>query len=126
MNVAFLMTSNPACCTPDTGLPVVARMMVDRDCGEIPVLESDENKIPIGVITDRDIVCRSVAKDMNPLEMRVSDCMTKPAFTVRRRSIGRRRVQNTRNKSDSRLPFVAERVGSWCIVSLPTLPWRCR
>ncbi len=27
------MTPDPACCTADTSLPEVARMMVDKDCG---------------------------------------------------------------------------------------------
>ena len=37
---------------------------------------------PVGVITDRDIVCRILAKGKNPLEMRAKDCMSKPAITV--------------------------------------------
>src|SRR5436190_24388934 len=79
MQVKEVMTTDPACCAPDTPLPEVAKMMVDNDCGEIPVLE---NKIPIGVITDRDIVCRIVANNINPLESRAADCMSKPIVTV--------------------------------------------
>ena len=82
MQVKEVMTANPACCTPNNALPEVARMMVDNDCGEIPVVENQERKIPVGVITDRDIVCRAVAKDKNPLELKVRDCMTKPIVTV--------------------------------------------
>ena len=78
MQVKDVMTANPACCTPNNALPEVARMMVDNDCGEIPVVENQEKKIPVGVITDRDIVCRAVANDKNPLELKVKDCMTKP------------------------------------------------
>ena len=59
-------------------------MMVDHDCGEIPVVESKERKRPIGVITDRDIVCRTVAKGLNPLDLTVADCMTTPCVTVTR------------------------------------------
>ena len=73
MNVEDIMTRNPVCCTPDSGLRDVAQMMVDCDCGEIPVVESFESLIPVGVITDRDIVCRVVAKGMNPLEKPVSE-----------------------------------------------------
>jgi CBS domain-containing protein len=82
MQVKDVMTANPACCTPNNALPEVARMMVDNDCGEIPVVENQERKIPVGVITDRDIVCRAVAKDKNPLELKAADCMTKPIVTV--------------------------------------------
>lgn len=82
MQVKDVMTPNPACCTADTGLQEVAKLMVDNDCGEIPVVESKETKLPIGVITDRDIVCRSVAKGTNPLDLTAADCMSKPCVTV--------------------------------------------
>ena len=75
MHVKDIMTPDPAVCTPDTGLPAVAQMMVDNDCGEIPVVENMRNRLPVGVITDRDITCRTVARGLNPLEMIASDCM---------------------------------------------------
>ncbi len=82
MQVKELMTADPACCTSQTGLQEVAQMMVDNDCGEIPVVENKETKLPIGVITDRDIVCRTVARGLNPLDLTVADCMSKPCATV--------------------------------------------
>jgi len=82
MNVKDMMTRDPVCCTGDTPLPDVARMMVDKDCGEIPVLENKYSKVPIGVVTDRDIVCRAVANGLNPLELTAVDCMSKPIVTV--------------------------------------------
>jgi CBS domain-containing protein len=82
MQVKDVMTPDPACCTADTSLQEVAKLMVDHDCGEIPVVDSKETKQPIGVITDRDIVCRSVAKGTNPLDLTAADCMSKPCITV--------------------------------------------
>jgi CBS domain-containing protein len=82
MQVKNVMTSDPACCTPDSTLQRVAEMMVENDCGEIPVVENMASMKPIGVITDRDITCRTVAKGLNPLVMTVSDCMTTPCVTV--------------------------------------------
>ena len=61
MRVKEVMTADPACCISETALQEVAQMMVDHDCGEIPVVENKETKLPIGVITDRDIVCRGLA-----------------------------------------------------------------
>ncbi len=82
MQVKEVMTADPACCTPNTSLQEVAQMMIGHDCGEIPVIENDRNKRLIGVITDRDIVCRTVAKGLNPLELRVMGCMSTPCVTV--------------------------------------------
>jgi CBS domain-containing protein len=56
--------------------------MVVKDCGEIPVVEDTVSRLPIGVVTDRDIVCRTIADDLNPLDLTAADCMTKPIVTV--------------------------------------------
>ena len=82
MKVRDVMTADPACCSADTNLQEVAKLMVDCDCGEIPVVDSKETKKPIGVVTDRDIVVRTVAKGNNPLDLTAADCMTEPCVTV--------------------------------------------
>src|SRR6266851_8513979 len=82
MKVKEVMTADPACCTPETGLQEVAQMMIDHDCGEVPVVGNKQSRIPVGVITDRDIVCRAIAKGLNPLELTVAECMSKPCLTV--------------------------------------------
>jgi CBS domain-containing protein len=82
MQVKDIMTEKPACCTPDTKLQNVAQLMCEQNCGEIPVVDGTKTMKPLGVITDRDIVCRTVAKGKNPLEITAKDCMTKPAITV--------------------------------------------
>jgi CBS domain-containing protein len=79
--VATIMTRHPACCTPEAPLEEAARLMLECDCGEIPVVADLASMIPLGVITDRDITCRSIAEGRNPLELRVLDCMTSPALT---------------------------------------------
>ena len=82
MQVKDVMTPDPACCTPDTTLRRVAEMMVEHDCGEIPVVEDMASMKPVGVVTDRDITCRAVAKGLNPLTLTASDCMTTPCVSV--------------------------------------------
>ena len=82
MKVKDIMTENPACCTADTNLQDVAKMMLDNDCGAIPVVEDNNHKRPIGVVTDRDITIRTVAKGENPLNMTAKSVMTKNVFTV--------------------------------------------
>ena len=62
MQVREIMTREPACCSPDTKVQEVAKMMLEHDCGVIPVVESSGSKRPIGVVTDRDIAARVVAE----------------------------------------------------------------
>lgn len=82
MQVKDIMTRNPACCTADTNLREVAELMVKHDCGETPVVDNKKSMKLLGVITDRDITIRTVAKGKNPLEMTAGDCMSSPAVTV--------------------------------------------
>jgi CBS domain-containing protein len=82
MKIKEIMTTNPICCVGDTNLEEVARMMVENDCGAIPVVEDQENWRPIGIITDRDITCRAVAEGRNPLELTAQDVMTASPVTI--------------------------------------------
>ena len=74
------MTANPACCKQDTPLRQVAQMMADNDCGMIPVV--DQQDMPVGVITDRDIAVRAVAGGKDTTRASASDYMTTPVRTV--------------------------------------------
>jgi len=79
MLVKDVMTKAPTCCKPSDRLDSVAKLMLEHDCGEIPVC--DGSKL-IGVITDRDITCRAVAAGKTPIAVPASDVMTKTIYTV--------------------------------------------
>jgi CBS domain-containing protein len=81
MKVSSLMTPSPMTCHRDTSLQEAARMMLECDCGAIPVVEQATNQ-PIGMVTDRDITIRAVAEGRNPRDLKVGDCMTSPVETV--------------------------------------------
>ena len=81
MDLKSVMTPNPATCTPQTPLREVARLMVQFDCGQIPVV--DESQKPVGVVTDRDIAVRIVAEGRDPASAVASDCMSTPVTTIR-------------------------------------------
>ena len=83
MQVREIMTQNPACCTPDSTLQDVARMMAENDCGCIPVVDSLTGMKPVGTITDRDITIRTVAASHNPINMKASEVMTADIATVK-------------------------------------------
>jgi len=118
MQVKEVMTKDPACCVADTSLQEVAKMMVDHDCGEIPVVDDKETKRPIGVITDRDIVCRTVAQGINPLDLTVADCMTSPCVAVTP-TMSIEECSNTMEESKIRRVPVVDADGCCCgIVSL--------
>jgi CBS domain-containing protein len=82
MKVEQIMTRDPACCTPETLLREVARMMVTHDCGEIPLVQNPDEATLVGIVTDRDIVCRLVAQGRNPVDLMASECMSSPVITI--------------------------------------------
>lgn len=75
MQVKEIMSRDPQCCTPDDTLRNAARLMADHDCGCLPVVEETERKGVVGVITDRDITVRGVAKGKSP-DSKVNDVMS--------------------------------------------------
>jgi len=83
MKVRDLMTKKPACATPDMGLSQIAKLMADFNVGSIPVVEDQESRKLVGVVTDRDIATRAVAREKNPLQMKARDIMTTSVVTVR-------------------------------------------
>jgi CBS domain-containing protein len=82
MRVRDLMTKHPVCCTPGTSIEDAARLMSQCDCGAIPVVGDLMTRFPIGIITDRDIVMRTIAVGRDPMGLMVRDCMTTPAVTI--------------------------------------------
>lgn len=82
-SLSTVMTPDPAVCTPQTPLREVAQMMKRNDCGEIPIVESEQSRKPVGVVTDRDITLRIVAEGIDITTAHASDAMTSPATTIR-------------------------------------------
>jgi len=58
---------------PGTSLEQLARLMWENDVGAIPIGEHDRL---IGMVTDRDIVCRCIAKGLDPKTATARDVMT--------------------------------------------------
>ena len=77
--VRDVMTSNPISSTPEASVEAVARLMSDTNCGEIPICKS--GKI-VGIVTDRDVTCRTVARGLNPAQTKAGDIMTLLPVTV--------------------------------------------
>ena len=75
MRAREIMTANPACCTPESTAYEAARLMASCDCGVVPVVESAESRRLVGVVTDRDLSVRALARGMGA-DAKVRDLMT--------------------------------------------------
>ena len=116
-----VMTPDPACCTPNMTLDQVARLMVQNDCGEIPVI--DRNDRPVGVVTDRDSVCRVVAEGKNPMAHTVESYMTQPVVTVTANTPIQEVVSTMEKHQIRRVPVVDESGCCTGIISQADIAW---
>jgi CBS domain-containing protein len=77
--VRDVMTVRPRSVTPQTPLPEVAELMAEDDVGAIPVVDGDQL---VGMVTDRDIAVRAVAKGKDPRGMPASDVASRDLVTI--------------------------------------------
>lgn len=83
MTAGRLCTRVLATASPDDTIRTAARRMAEFDVGTLVVLKEDRATRAVGVITDRDIVIRCVAEQVDLDQTTVSEIMTTPVFTVR-------------------------------------------
>jgi len=77
MKAQEIMTENPICCTPSESIHNAAKLMMDNDIGALPIVDDTQGLHLIGMLSDRDIVCRVMAKDgMACDQATVQDAMT--------------------------------------------------
>lgn len=80
MDIRSVMTPDPATCQAQTPIRDVARLMLDNDCGLVPVVDGDGR--PVGTVTDRDIALRIVAEGREIQSATAQDCMSAPVTAV--------------------------------------------
>jgi CBS domain-containing protein len=79
MKVSEVMTREVQTVRPDQPVQEAANFMLNADAGSIPVIEGDQL---IGMITDRDIAVRGIAKGYGP-DALVRELMTDDLIVVR-------------------------------------------
>jgi CBS domain-containing protein len=77
--VRDVMTERPRSVTPDTPVNQVAELMETEDVGAIPLVEGERL---IGMVTDRDIVVRAVARGKDPRGMPAREVSSQDLITV--------------------------------------------
>jgi CBS domain-containing protein len=98
------MTREVRTATREMTLREVASMMREGDMGSVPVVEDGRL---IGIVTDRDMVIRCVAKGLGP-ETFVSDAMTTEIFSVKPDDFAFEAVRLMGDRQVRRVPVVAE------------------
>ncbi len=103
MKVKEVMHNSVSWVEPDVALDEIAQIMQAQDIGAVPVGENDRL---IGMVTDRDIACRGLAKGKNPKKLTARDVMTKNVIFCRANEEVDDAIRIMETKKIRRLPVI--------------------
>ncbi len=97
-------------CSPQTSILAAARIMRERHVGDLVVVDEGEEgeHIPLGVITDRDIVVEVLATGRDSEQLTVSDIMRRPAVIARSHEDVSAAVERMRTHGVRRIPVLGD------------------
>ena len=76
-----VMTSKPVFCLPNDVVARAAKLMKVGNIGSIPVIENDQTRRLVGIVTDRDLAIKIVAEGQEAKSTKVESVMTRKVVT---------------------------------------------
>jgi CBS domain-containing protein len=108
MSIREFCVRNVVCTTRTATITQVAALMREHHVGDVVVVDDDgKRKVPVGILTDRDIVVAVVAADVDPRTLVVGDLLLRPLVTVRDDKSYADTVRLMSEQGVRRLPVVA-------------------
>jgi CBS domain-containing protein len=109
MNLSELCNRNPVVAYPDTSVPQAARLMRERHVGSLVIVRDRlGERYPLGILTDRDVVVATVAKELDPRSLTAGEIMTRELVTLRQSASVADALGVMRERGIRRLPIIAE------------------
>lgn len=107
---------------PDSTTLEAARLMRQHHVGDVVVVEDRGGvRVPVGIVTDRDLVVEIVAPELNQTAITVGDIMVPDLVTVKENTGVFETIQYMRAKGVRRLPVVGDNGGLVGILALDDL-----
>ena len=78
-----VMTKHPVCCLPNDMVAKVAQLMKSKDIGPVPIIENEQTKKLVGIVTDRDLALKIVAEGRDAKSTKAEEVMTRKVVTCR-------------------------------------------
>jgi CBS domain-containing protein len=104
-----IMTTDPACVTPQTTVSDAARIMKEKHVGMLPVVEAAGSDRLVGVVTDRDITIRHVAEGHDNPGCPVREAMSTDIATCSPKDDIKDVMKAMATEQVRRIPIVDER-----------------
>ncbi|MFO7496916.1 MAG: CBS domain-containing protein [Desulfobacterales bacterium] len=119
MTVGKICNREVVITTPEATLIAVAKLMREYHVGNVVVVtQRGAESVPVGIITDRDIVLAIVASEVNLDAVVAGDIMSHELLTAREQDSIWDILQRMRSHGVRRLPVVNERGGLEGILSV--------
>jgi CBS domain-containing protein len=110
LNAGDICTRKVACAYRSMTVDEAARLMREQHVGSLVVIdETDEGRVAVGMLTDRDIVTALVAKVVDPSIVGVGEAMTSDLVTAREEDLVIELLGTMRRKGVRRVPVVDAR-----------------
>lgn len=107
MNAGELCNREVVFAYRDTRLVEAARLMREHHVGSlVVVVDRLSERVPVGILTDRDIVVAVVAKELDPRTLAVGDVVTGELITVREKDGIPDALRLMREKGVRRVPVL--------------------
>jgi len=116
-----IMVQDVVSIEPAASLADAARAMEEANVGMLPVVQ--DGKV-LGVITDRDIVVRAVARDADPASTAVGDCLSINAIVAHPEWNTEQAMQTMAQAQVGRLPVLDDEDQLVGVVTLSSLAFR--
>jgi predicted transcriptional regulator len=107
MNTGMLGTKNVETCGVRMSILQVAEQMRSEHVGDLVVIEYHQGEpIPVGIITDRDLVIEVMAMRVDPASVTVGDVMSRKLILARDNEDLEVSLERMRNAGIRRVPLV--------------------
>lgn len=111
-----------ACCARNTSILGAARMMRLHHTGDLIVVDDpSEDRVPVGIITDRDIVLEVLGKELDPYKTTVGEIMSSRLVIAGSSEDTTDAMERMRAHGVRRLPVVDDAGGVIGIITLDDL-----
>jgi signal-transduction protein with cAMP-binding, CBS, and nucleotidyltransferase domain len=110
MHISEICTRDVVTCARDTGVRELAQLMRERHVGDVVVVDrGKEGAVPVGIVTDRDLVVRVLAKGLDIDAVTAGDLMGEPLTSAFDSEDVYDAVWHMRSHAIRRLPVVDAR-----------------
>jgi CBS domain-containing protein len=125
MPISEFCQRNVVCATRETTVTEAAALMRQHHIGDVIIVEERGGKrVPVGIVTDRDIVVEVIAAGVDPNQLKLGDLKLAPLVTVSEIATYAQTVSKMSVEGVRRMPVLAADGTLVGIITLDDMLWQ--